>query len=152
MGKFDAKEVEPMIFQAKAQLSDTFNQCRSLRLAIKAEKSAKLVDPVPHLLDTIPNKTVCDDLVRHYLRTLEPIYRIIHVPSFREEYDGFWRDQAAAPKSYVMKLVMILAIGTTFYADRDYLKRNQHLVKTWIYVSISLPPPQKFLRMIRNKL
>lgn len=43
------------------------------------------------MTDILPNKAVCDRLVASYLNTSETIYRILHAPTFFEQYELFWR-------------------------------------------------------------
>lgn len=109
--------------------------CRNLRRTIKAQPLARLNDPVPDLLSTIPAKNICDELVHCYLRTFELIYRIVHIPSFWSEYHQFWEDPQSASTRFLMKMVLILAIGTTFYPRGGDLGQIRHLAQTWIYAA-----------------
>ncbi|KAG0161643.1 hypothetical protein PDIDSM_9178 [Penicillium digitatum] len=117
LGKFDAKEVEPSLqdVDARSEFASIFKDCRHLRQAIKAQESVRLNHPVPDLLSTLPSRAVCDVLVDAYLRTFELIYRIVHIPSFWEEYRLLWAQPQSTSTHFLMKLVLILALGTTFY-------------------------------------
>jgi hypothetical protein len=87
------------------------------------------------LRSTIPAKAICDELVHHYLRTFELIYRVIHIFSFLREYDRFWEDSESIPRTFLMKLVLILAIGTIFSPDRTNIDHAHRLIHTWIYAA-----------------
>lgn len=42
------------------------------------------------LLKLLPTRPVCDVLLRSFLVGIRPIHPLIHVPTFRKNYDGFW--------------------------------------------------------------
>ncbi|QQK40079.1 C6 transcription factor, putative [Penicillium digitatum] len=137
LGKFDAKEVEPSLqdVDARSEFASIFKDCRHLRQAIKAQESVRLNHPVPDLLSTLPSRAVCDVLVDAYLRTFELIYRIVHIPSFWEEYRLLWAQPQSTSTHFLMKLVLILALGTTFYPDRSNRVHLRRLAQTWIYAT-----------------
>jgi hypothetical protein len=131
----NAKESEASFRELKADLTNMVKECRALRKSIKSHRAVALDDPVPDLHNTIPSQPVCDELVQCYLRTFEPIYRVLHVPSFWESYRAFWTEPQSSPMSFLMKLVLILAIGTVFYPDSTSGIDNRftHLKAKWVY-------------------
>ncbi|KAF9884682.1 hypothetical protein FE257_001375 [Aspergillus nanangensis] len=137
LGKFDAKEVEPLLHDVdvRSEFASIFRDCRQLRRTIKDQESVRLNHPVPDLLDTLPTQAVCDVLVNAYFRTFEPIYRVIHVPSFWKEYYRLWGQPQSTPLHFLMKLVLILAMGTTFYPDRNNRVNLRRLAHTWIHAT-----------------
>jgi uncharacterized membrane protein YgcG len=96
VGRFDPMEVEPDLGDAKADLLSLFNETRALRVTVKTRNRARLADPVPDLLGSLPDRETCDGLLEAYLRTFEPMYRIMHVPTLRRDYARFWEERAAA--------------------------------------------------------
>lgn len=42
------------------------------------------------LLDLLPTRDVCDEAVASYFRTCEKSLRILHQPSFMDDYRRFW--------------------------------------------------------------
>ncbi|EAW12954.1 fungal specific transcription factor domain-containing protein [Aspergillus clavatus NRRL 1] len=137
LGKFDAKEVEPSLqnVDTRSEFASIFKDCRQLRQVIKDQESVRLNHPVPDLLGTLPAQSVCEVLVNAYFRTFEPIYRVIHVPSFWKEYRQLWTQPQSTPTHFLMKLVLILALGTTFYPDRNNRVHLRRLAHTWIYAA-----------------
>ncbi|OXN27035.1 hypothetical protein CDV57_04237 [Aspergillus fumigatus] len=137
IGKFDAKEVEPSLqdVDTRSEFASIFKDCRQLRQAIKDQESVRLNHPVPDLLGTLPTQAVCDVLVNAYLRTFELIYRVIHIPSFWKEYRQLWTQPQSTATSFLMKLVLILALGTTFHPDRNNRVHLRRLAHTWIYAA-----------------
>lgn len=127
---------EPGLKDRKKDAVDTIKGCRELRRSIKAQRSVRLNDPVSDLRNTVPSREECDELVRCYLRTFEGVYRVIHVPSFWSEYEEFWTRSGTDPETYpfLVKLVLILAIGTVFCpSDRNDKYAQQ--VQQWIYAA-----------------
>ncbi|KAF7160150.1 hypothetical protein CNMCM5623_005665 [Aspergillus felis] len=137
LGKFDAKEVEPSLQEVdtRSEFASIFKDCRQLRQAIKDQESVRLNHPVPDLLGRLPTQAVCDVLVNAYFRTFELIYRVIHVPSFWKEYRLLWTQPQSTPTHFLMKLVLIFALGTTFYPDRNNRVHLRRLAHTWIYAA-----------------
>ncbi|PYH43486.1 Zn(II)2Cys6 transcription factor [Aspergillus saccharolyticus JOP 1030-1] len=89
--------------------------------------------------DYVPPRTISDQLLAAYLRTLESAYRVIHVPSFRRAYDQYWADPAASSPAFVIKLLLILAVGSVFCPDdTPYGSLVSKLsVSQWIYTAQS---------------
>jgi len=141
IGKFDATEVEPSFNATQTELNNLVKETRGLRHALIAQNSVQLVSPVPDLAGTLPPKVVCDELARSYFRTFEAMYRIVHVPTFWREYDQFWQtspsSSVATPAHFLMKLIVILAIGTTFHSETPEIDRTSlvRLAQTWIYAA-----------------
>lgn len=81
--------------------------------------------------DSIPPKSVCDSLVDCYLRTFEGIFRVLHVPSFRREYEGYWAGTVAAKPSVILKILLVCAIGSPFYTATDHARLRVSSA-TWI--------------------
>lgn len=61
------------------------------------------------------------------------MFRILHVPSFRSEYEKFWDDQNSAATVFLLKLLMILAIGGIFHHEKVDSDHIHSLAKSWIY-------------------
>lgn len=66
----------------------------------------------------LPPKALCDELVEHYLKTVETLYRTLHVPTFMKAYAAIWTDDAEPSIAFTMQLKLVLAIGAIFY-DED---------------------------------
>ncbi|KAI2865814.1 transcriptional regulator family: Fungal Specific TF [Aspergillus niger] len=137
VGSLETRGPQPLCPELKAELTARTKELRLLRGSVKAAQSPRLNDPVPDLLSTIPTRSVCDELVQCYLRTFERVYRIVHIPSFNKEYQQFWDQPLAAPTPFLMKLALILAIGTTFHPQRGKAGKeyDTRLIQTWIYAA-----------------
>ncbi|OGM48041.1 hypothetical protein ABOM_002901 [Aspergillus bombycis] len=92
-------------------------QCKQLAQSLKARSC-----PTPQLLsrppqELMPSREVSDRLVQLYLRTFESVLRVLHIPSFQEDYVQYWSNPQAASESLVLQILLVLAIGTCFYQD-----------------------------------
>ncbi|RAK75828.1 uncharacterized protein BO72DRAFT_432533 [Aspergillus fijiensis CBS 313.89] len=135
--KLFGKDPQSAYPERKAELATLIKECRNLRKSVKKRQSLKPNDPVSNLLNSIPAKDVCDELVRCYMDTFEPVYRILHLPSFRKEYHRFWEEPPAKVTPYLVKLTLVLAIGTTFHPRRSKAgtEHDSRLVQSWIYAA-----------------
>lgn len=119
----------------QGEISKSLKEIRSIRRLIKARQAPRLVNPVQGLLNDLPPREICDKLVEHYLRTLGLIYRVLHVPSFFEDYERFWKESQSASTGFLMKLLLILAIGSIFYCKPGPLNELGIPVRRWVYAA-----------------
>ncbi|KAL4969871.1 Zn(II)2Cys6 transcription factor [Aspergillus stella-maris] len=90
--------------------------------------SATIIEP-ENLRQCIPEREVCDHLVDLYIANHEQIFRVLHIPTFRRQYNEFWTmnqssDQAAA---FIAQLIPVLAAAIPF-ADHRFRDVNQEMV------------------------
>ncbi|PSN65239.1 hypothetical protein BS50DRAFT_53841 [Corynespora cassiicola Philippines] len=103
------------------------HRCKALGKIIKA----RMVPSWPALLSLeLPEKQLADELVERYLRTLESVYRVLHIPSFRREYDALWTSTSPPDTSFLVQLKLVLAIGATTYDSKFSLRKS---VNRWIF-------------------
>ncbi|KAM3530287.1 hypothetical protein MY4038_004969 [Beauveria bassiana] len=104
-------------------------KCKALAREIKIQR-APVWPTAPTAV--LPAKNLADELVDSYLDTSETLYRVLHMPSFRRDYDSLWLlGQDALPdKAFLMQLKLVLAIGATTYDDTFSLRSS---AMTWVY-------------------
>ncbi|KAL4784738.1 hypothetical protein BJX76DRAFT_326284 [Aspergillus varians] len=77
----------------------------------------------PHaskLKDLLPDRRLAEDLMQLYFSTFEYTIRILHVPSFLEEWNGFWNqtetqpDRSFSPEVFIAKLLALMACSGCF--------------------------------------
>ncbi|KAL5340184.1 hypothetical protein BJX70DRAFT_396958 [Aspergillus crustosus] len=145
------KDPEPCLGEIRNNTMHTIKECRELRQSMKSQRSVKFNDPFPDLRATVPERKVCDELVRCYMQTFESVYRVIHVPSFWAEYEEYWTQTQAQPQHpaasacspFLVKLLLILAIGTVSHGHGAGARLNspvegadlQHIAQKWIYAA-----------------
>ncbi|RAL06087.1 fungal specific transcription factor domain-containing protein [Aspergillus ibericus CBS 121593] len=108
------------------------------RLARTAKAQIILHQPVcADLRELIPPRRVSDQLVQTYLRAMESVYRIVHIPSFLQAYELYWIDSAAAAPAFIIKILLIMAIGSVFCQDhtQDGLPISRAVVLRWVYTA-----------------
>lgn len=65
------------------------------------------------MTDILPPKDVCDRLVASYVDSSETIYRILHIPSFMEQYNMYWGGKQQA-ESFLPQLLAVLSTASRF--------------------------------------
>ncbi|KAJ4989782.1 hypothetical protein SVAN01_04812 [Stagonosporopsis vannaccii] len=100
------------------ELHKTVNELKTMARVLK---TARMLSPAiaPEALNSLPSKATCDILVAAYLRTFEGMFRVLHVPSFRKEYDDHWSGKAQGRPSVLLKIMLVCAIGVPFHTGID---------------------------------
>jgi hypothetical protein len=100
-------------------------------------KAARVLPPnIPEeALASLPDKHVCDTLVTCYLSTFEGVFRTLHVPSFREEYDKYWKT-GSAKTSVQLKIMLVCATGVPFYTGPEQAQLRVSCAK-WVQAAES---------------
>ena len=61
------------------------------------------------LISLLPRKELSDQLVQIYVDNLESTYRVLHLPSFWEEYSQFWKSPQEGRPAFAAIILLILA-------------------------------------------
>ncbi|KAI1749489.1 hypothetical protein F4782DRAFT_304742 [Xylaria castorea] len=105
---------------AKSEAMAVLSRCKALARTIKAQRNPSIINK---LGTNIPIRDVADKLVDAYLRTMETVFRVLHVPSFRHDYEQYWAAPEAAGMPFVIQLQLVMAIGATIY-DESFSMRK----------------------------
>ena len=130
-----AESIRTSTSKPDGQISELFGlleKCKNMARAAKAERPIQSF-MLPDFKSSIPSREVSDQLVHLYLRTFESAYRILHIPSFQKEYTQYWNDPQAASTGFVVKLLLVMAIGSCFYQDANNDDTLRSLVPQWVY-------------------
>ena len=119
--------MEPHMKGDSSRLAFGVQRAKILARTIKAQRAPQW--PTAPTTD-VPPKAVCDVLVDGYLRTIETLYRIVHIPTFRKEYEAIWETGTQPSTGFMVQLKLILAIGATFY-DSKFSMRIE--ATRWVY-------------------
>jgi hypothetical protein len=86
----------------------------------------------PELLSLVPTRETSDRLWAAYVENFESYYRILHLPSFENEYQRFWssRDVQDGPPHFLAQLLGIYAIACCFTDGDRWHHEGQ--VRAWI--------------------
>lgn len=63
------------------------------------------------ILSYIPDRSTTESLVQKYIDTIERTYRLLHIPTFKDELSRFWANPTAVEDEWLAQLCMILALG-----------------------------------------
>ena len=76
-------------------------------------KGSRQVDNLPieqkALISLLPQKELSDQLIQIYVDNLESTYRVLHLPSFWEEYSHFWKAPQEGRPAFAAIVLLILA-------------------------------------------
>ncbi|KAJ5691889.1 hypothetical protein N7462_001312 [Penicillium macrosclerotiorum] len=124
--------LEPIVQDEGAKAVVGLLKCKQLAKIIKARRTPPWPTPVT---SDLPPKEVADALVDIYLRTYETIYRVLHIPSFKRDYDALWLPGKIHDTAFLVQLKLIFAIGATMYDDHFTLRTSAirwvHEAQTW---------------------
>jgi hypothetical protein len=112
------------------------HKCKAASREIKAQdKIALHMHIASHPSDHVPPREMADKLVQSYMQTFGSIYRVLHIPKFKEEYESYWSDPQTKTRAHVVaKLLLVMAIGTVFQPRQEaFVLRSSAL--QWIYVA-----------------
>ncbi|PYI34399.1 hypothetical protein BP00DRAFT_493133 [Aspergillus indologenus CBS 114.80] len=119
---------------ARDQGSQAFSKiqkCKAIGKIIKDRRTPSwpVVTAIP-----LPQKSIADQLVDCYLRTSEAIHRILHIPTFRRDYDALWAAHSTPDPAFVIQLKLVLAIGAATYDEHFTLRPS---AMAWVYEALT---------------
>ncbi|KAB8227801.1 putative C6 transcription factor [Aspergillus alliaceus] len=79
------------------------------------------------LEEMIPHRRVADELVNLYLSTFETTYRVLHVPTFRKQYEAYWTGKETTDMVFVAKLLAVMAASSCFFSPTTRLNETDTL-------------------------
>ncbi|ORY19557.1 hypothetical protein BCR34DRAFT_471780 [Clohesyomyces aquaticus] len=121
--------LEPHVRDGTSEISAGIQRCKSLGRTIKSQRAPPLISP--STLDLgLPSKEVIDELVNCYLGTIETVYRILHVPTFKRDYEALWATNVERNKAFLIQLKLVLAIGAATYDECFSLRTS---ATRWVY-------------------
>jgi hypothetical protein len=119
--------IEPHLRDRSSTILVDMHKAKALARAIKSQRSP--IWPTPPTTE-LPSKQICDDLADGYGRTIESVYRVLHIPSFRREYEALWTPNSKASMPFMIQVKLVLAIGATVY-DENFSMRTE--ATRWVY-------------------
>lgn len=118
------------------EIYTALQKCKDLGRAAKAELPSRWLIP-SDLTSFIPPQELANKLIHLYFRTFESVYRILHIPSFQREYADYWINPQAASSGFVIKLMLVLAIGTCLYQNPHDETDLRARALSWVYTAQS---------------
>ncbi|KAL7822612.1 N-terminal binuclear Zn cluster-containing/DNA binding domain-containing protein [Trichoderma gracile] len=125
----------------QGELWTTLGRCKALGRKIKKNRLKPLSST--NLGAQIPERELADVLVENYLRTFEGVFRVVHIPTFRAEYERFWDRNHRSNESFAILLQLVMALGAALYDDVFSLRP---MATQWIFEAqmwLMMPPEKK---------
>ncbi|KAI2624648.1 putative C6 transcription factor [Hypomontagnella submonticulosa] len=119
--------IEPYVREETSRIFILMTKAKSLARAIKARRNPLWPSPP---VSPLPPKDVADELVDRYFQTTECVYRILHIPTFRRDYEAYWVSNTPPNAAFLIQLKLVLAIGATTYDERFSLRAS---AMQWVY-------------------
>ena len=105
-----------------ASLPGVQKELKALDTKWKYEKPNNLAVKTADLLLLLPDQEQMDAAIRLYFETFETMYRLVHRPTFMEEYDQLQKDRSAAKPGFIVLILLIMAtVSCTTTTDRTYV-------------------------------
>lgn len=82
----------------------------------KAEVQAKYLAPDAELEALLPSKMEADVLVTVYLDQFEQLHRIVHIPSFKRDYERFWHSSEPRHAAFTALILSMMAISSCMHS------------------------------------
>lgn len=68
------------------------------------------------MADILPKRPVCDRLLEAYIGASEGLYRVVHLPTFRQEYERYWEGKGHC-EAFLPRLLCMMSIGSRFETE-----------------------------------
>jgi hypothetical protein len=123
--------IDPNGQENTSKLPANLQRCHLLARLIKTRRTPTW----PATLSAeLPAKCVTDELVDCYLRTSEAVHRILHIPTFRREYEELWVSPTKPHMAFLVQLKLVLAIGAATY-DEEFSMQASAI--QWVYEALT---------------
>ncbi|KAK1752338.1 transcription factor lepE, partial [Echria macrotheca] len=125
----------PQIFPLIKEMVREYIQPRGI--AIKKIKPPRLDHSSDSMQALLPPKSDTDELVAFYLEHLECIHHVVHIPTFRSEYEAFWLEpQASATAAMILAMISTTtACVTATISESTYgiASKYRNMPPVWIH-------------------
>ncbi|KAI0840529.1 hypothetical protein F5Y06DRAFT_308777 [Hypoxylon sp. FL0890] len=133
----EVRELFPFIRETANEWLDPWGVRFPKNKSAKSNKNKTSVSQAHATLeDFLPAKDDTDALVSFYLDGIEPLHRIVHIPTFRREYAEFWvpqRDRHPAMTTLVLAMISISTCSTADSADTTSIAiKYRAMSQQWI--------------------
>ncbi|KAK3387509.1 fungal-specific transcription factor domain-containing protein [Podospora didyma] len=118
----------------------------------------KSLEPIPvfvnsivpiqeRMADILPPKVVCDRLFESHLSLSEPLYQVVHIPTFQQNYATYWEGNGCYD-AFLPQLLCMLCIGSRFGTNDKGLSLNRF---TNIHIPTACALVRAWLDSLRGK-
>lgn len=136
--------IEPILKEETCPVFPKLQKCKSLARTIKKQRKPEW--PI-FTKSELPPKQISDELLDGYLRTIEIVHRVLHIPTFKRDYEALWVSDVRPDPAFLILVKLVLAIGSSVYDD-DFSMRSSAV--QWIYeaqIWLANPNTKKHLHL-----
>ncbi|KAI1258496.1 hypothetical protein F5Y18DRAFT_413410 [Xylariaceae sp. FL1019] len=118
--------------QLNLSVRNLLQQCKALGKSTKYSRPGRVLScPEPLVL----SKDAGDRFAHLYVANFESAFRILHVPTFWKEYGEYWENSTHAPDVTVLKVNLVMAIGSGLCQEPTGRKATTQTALQWVYVT-----------------
>lgn len=125
---------QPEAVQLVSQAASFLRQCKSIAKELKTRRPTRGLHSSGSGV-ALPRRETVDAMVNLYFAAFESAHRILHVPSFWEDYRRFWDGPEGVASDLRLKVLLVMSIGSSLYdhgcADASII--NTELAHQCIY-------------------
>ncbi|KAI0199281.1 hypothetical protein F4808DRAFT_218935 [Astrocystis sublimbata] len=116
------------------EVEDLYKKCKRVARALKANRPSRSLSSTRPDLEP-PSREIADRMVDIYFQCFESAHRIFHQPSFRTEYEKLWADSESMPIGQRLKILLVIAIGSSVGDEGGPDSELRGKVQRWIYTA-----------------
>ncbi|KAI1379849.1 hypothetical protein F4677DRAFT_464085 [Hypoxylon crocopeplum] len=117
------------------QVRALLQQCKNLSQSLKTTRPGRFLSrPEP----VASSRDAADRLARLYLSHFEPVFRVLHLPSFWSEWEHYWADPAEAMDVTTLKVQLVIAIGSELSGGEELPSSSRDVHQTacrWVFAA-----------------
>lgn len=116
------------------QIGDLLQKCKSIARRMKMGRPSRNLPCTDFNLEP-PSREIAETMAALYFRSFESTYRIIHVPSFWNEYHRYRNNPESVAIGMRLQILLVIGIGSSLHehGDTDIEFRNK--VHQWVYAA-----------------
>ena len=117
-----------------AEVHELLYKCKDIAKRTKSHRPTER-----HLNDSpresFPPQDVADALTRLYFQNFESTYRILHIPSFQNDYEQFRTDRNKIDDGTLNVILLVMAIGACFFVEPAKEVQVRADAQKWVYAA-----------------
>ncbi|KAK8017780.1 hypothetical protein PG993_014106 [Apiospora rasikravindrae] len=125
---------QPEVAQSMSQAAGFLRQCKTIAKELKTSRPTRGLTFTASGLPLPPRETT-NTMVNLYFAAFESTHRILHIPSFWEDYRTFWDGPETVSSDLRLKVLLVMSIGSSLYnhGSAEATLRNTELAHQCIF-------------------
>ena len=129
--QFQDPQTQPLVAEAGVLLE----KCKALARSLKVGRPSRSLELPGCFALVPPQRELSDSMAALYIRSFESAHRILHVPSFWDEYARFWDQSDNLTTGERLKMLLVIGIGSSLSDHVDSHPEFGDTVRRWIYAA-----------------